>query len=348
MVQVLPVHNPWAEIGQDLLGGIESYKERSDQLALQRAVTNLPENATPQQILEGITKTVTYSPKAKQQALENAIGVSKMEELSKQIKVKEGLERKKVEKEREDVKAIVKQNKNLTEEQKEVLGETLDLKSATDLTKDFLKGSNEKLTPFEKKVQEKNADEYINLSKEIPKLQDSVGTIAEARKLSKELTGLGMLSAKAGFTTQTGKQLEGLTFPLIEPILKILAPSGAIAKEKLLRTEAKYAILASDPAYLREAKLNALEYYAKQSLNRAQMKMDLIKKYEGNPPDNVVEKFDRESDTISDAMLDFPLTGQEYKGEVPNGVEASKFNGKEMEFPDGNTYKSVGGKWIMI
>lgn len=69
-------------IGNFIEKGVEGYQTRADEMALQKAVGDLGPKASPQQILQAITGTHTYSPAAKQNALKNYIGVAEFEEAS--------------------------------------------------------------------------------------------------------------------------------------------------------------------------------------------------------------------------------------------------------------------------
>jgi hypothetical protein len=358
MVTILPAEEGWGEAFSRFGAGLtQGYTQRSDENAVQKAITDLGDNPSARQILDALTKTKTYSPKAKQTALQNYLGLEKFDELKRHAKEQEAIgkakntiaeaqenrETTKATTERNNIKTIVNQL-DLPDEQKAELGETISQNAAESLLKDQLKPKDEaKLTPFQKKVQEKNADEYINLSKEIPKIESTLGDIAYARKLSDELGVSGAVLGAAGLSGKA-KELEGVSFTLMEPIVKIFNPSGPIAQQKLKMIQDKYVIKASDAPWTKKAKLDALERFAKQALNRAQQKMALIKQYEGNPPEDVIDKFDKESDTLSDAMIDYDLVGEEVKEEgMPSPTD---FKGKTVTSPDGKKYFSDGTRWV--
>lgn len=360
MVTVLPAKDKWGQAGANFGEGLtEGYMNRSDEKALQKAVSELGPNPSPRDVLNAVTNTKAYSPAAKQQMLKNYLGVSQFEELQRQhdqtkelAEAKNTIEENKISQskekqqtERTQVQTVVDQL-NLPDEQKQALGKSLSLKGAEDLLKEQLKPpkeKEEKLTPFERKLQEKNAEEYINLSKEIPKIESTLGDIAYARKLSDELGVTGAALGAVGLSGKA-KELEGVSFTLMEPIVKIFNPSGPIAQQKLKMIQDKYVIKASDAPWTKKAKLDSLERFAKQALNRAQQKMDMIKKYNGNPPEKVIEEFDKESDTISDAMMDYDLQGEE--ANVPGMPEAKGFKGKTVTSPEGQKFYSDGTRWV--
>lgn len=358
MVQFIPAKDDWATAFRQVGKGVQQgYMHRTDENSVRKAIADLGPNASSRDILNALTNTKTYGNEAKQQALSNYIGVENFEEMKRKAKAQEEIssaknainqakETRALEKEnteRSNVKSIVSQL-NLPEEQKEALGNSLSKDSAESLLKEQLKPANEeKLTPFQKKLNERYADEYIKLEENIPKLEDTLNTIKYARKLSDEVGYLGTAGSYVGLSKK-GKELEGVTFPLIEPILKMLAPAGAIAKEKLLRAENKYAIYGSDAPWLREAKLNALERFTKQTLNRVKARKQLIERYQGLPPENELKQFDRESETIADAMLDYDLVGEE--ANIPNLPPPNEYKGDEIESTDGSTYFSDGTRWL--
>lgn len=357
-MQFIPAKDDWANAFREIGGGVaKGYMNRSDENAVRKSIEDLGPNPSARQILDAITNAKTYSPQAKQQALSNYLGVEQFEELKRKSKAQEEIasakndiaaakekrELNKSAEERTNTKSIVNQL-DLPPEQKEVLGDTLSQNAAESLLKEQLKpGNEEKLTPFQKKVQEKNAEEYINLTKEIPKIESTLGDIAYARQLSNELGISGAALGAAGLSKKS-KELEGVSFTLMEPIVKIFNPSGPIAQQKLKMIQEKYVISPSDAPWTKRAKLDALERFAKQALNRANQKMALIKKYDGNPPEAEIEKFDKESDTISDAMVDYDLIGEEVKEEgMPNPAD---FKGKTVTSPEGKKYYSDGMRWV--
>jgi hypothetical protein len=359
MVTYIPGDNSLGEAFKQAGSNVaQSFMGRADELALQNALTKLSPTASPREILDAITGVSTYSPAAKQNAIKNYIGAAEFEELKRKaqsaedinkarneiLRAKEDREVKKLDDERKAAQSIVSQL-DIPEEQKEVIGKSVTLKAAEDLLKQQVKskGEDRKLTPFEKKVQEKNAEEYINLTKEIPKIESTLGDINYARQLSNELGVGGAIAGAVGLSGKA-KELEGVSFTLMEPIVKIFNPSGPIAQQKLKMIQDKYVIKASDAPWTNKAKLDALERFAKQALGRAQKKMELIKKYDGNPPETEMEKFDRESDTISDAMIDYDLSGEESTNtNLPNPAD---FKGKTITSPDGQKYHSDGTRWV--
>lgn len=352
MVTVVQPQNTWSDIGERFgTGVVQGHQNRSDEMALQKSIGSLPPNASPRQILDAITNTKTYSPEAKQNVLKNYMGQAQFEETKKKAQeiqsAKQAEELNKLNRERENARNIVKQLK-LPEEQKAALGESLSQSAAEDLLKAQVKGEGtEKLTPFQKKVQEKNAEDYINLTKEVPKLQNTIENIDHVEELSKtlgafDMNWLGPLSGLVG--TSQAKELEAASFPLIEPIVKTFNPSGPIATQKLKIIQDKYQIKATDTPPAIKGKIAALRRFAKQAYARNNERLKLYEKYDGNPPLNIIESFDQESDTLSDAMMDYEVKGEEV--DIPGLPEAKGFKGKTITSPEGEKYFSDGTRWV--
>ncbi len=378
MALYIPAKDDWARVFENVGKGVsEGYQQGADQRALQKAISSLPPDATPRQIIDSLTGARTYNDAAKQDAIKNYMGAAEFEQKGKEHKAtlekqavkdrqadERAAERNRIlqvrndlaagknlktqqnaDQARQNVKGIVNQL-NIPPDQKQALGESLSQSGAENLLKEQL---HPKESTFEKGYGTKLAEQYAKVDEEIPKLQDNLATIDAARKLSNSLAsnfikGSGNRALSALGLSGGSKELESMTFPLIEPILHMLAPSGTIAREKLLRAEAKYAISGTDAPWNREAKLRALEGFTKQALVRAQKKKELIERYRGEPPTSMMERFNRESDTISDAMLDYDLVGEEV--DIPGMPPAAQYKGEEYDAPDGGVIYSDGMRWI--
>lgn len=82
-------------LGDALKSGWESYVQQHDQSALQSAVSGLPKDASPRDILDAVTAARTYSPQAKQAAIINYLGAAKQEEQSRHARSQEQISRSK-------------------------------------------------------------------------------------------------------------------------------------------------------------------------------------------------------------------------------------------------------------
>jgi hypothetical protein len=90
MVQFIPAKDDWADAFRKMGSGVaEGYMGRTDERALQKSILGLGPNPTPRDVLNAITNTKTYTPKAKQQALSNYLGVEQFEELKRKAQAQE-------------------------------------------------------------------------------------------------------------------------------------------------------------------------------------------------------------------------------------------------------------------
>lgn len=201
------------------------------------------------------------------------------------------------------VQAIVNQL-DLPDERKAELGGSLSLATAENLLKEQYKP---KETIFDKKVQERTAEKYLDAVEDIPKLQNTISDIEYVRNLSNDIT----LAQRAGSLiglSETASELEGVAFTLIQPIVKMFNPSGPIAEKKLKQIQDKYAIKATDPPMKAAGKLNALERFAKQALSRAEDRVKLFSS--GESPKKIAE-FDKETETLLDAMENYKISEED-------------------------------------
>jgi len=85
MVTVIEPNNEWADVFGEFGKGLsKGYQNEIDQRSIQNAVSNLPENATPRQILDAMLNVKTYNPEVKQNSIKNYMGVAEYEDALKQ------------------------------------------------------------------------------------------------------------------------------------------------------------------------------------------------------------------------------------------------------------------------
>lgn len=123
MVQFIPARNTYSEIGEGFGGSLASgYTNRSDENAIRKSIEGLGHNASARQILDAITNTKTYNPKAKQGVLENYLGVEKFEELKRQAQETESINREKnrIAKESNDLKRNLEELDQSKKTQREI------------------------------------------------------------------------------------------------------------------------------------------------------------------------------------------------------------------------------------
>ncbi len=90
MVTILPKENDWSDAFQSIGQGVsQGYQNRSDEMALQKAIGGLGANPTPRQILDAVTNTKTINPASKQNLFKNYLGASEFEEVQRHAKASE-------------------------------------------------------------------------------------------------------------------------------------------------------------------------------------------------------------------------------------------------------------------
>jgi hypothetical protein len=120
MVTVVPGDNSWSDIGKNIGGGFaQGYTNRSDENAIQKAISSLPQDASPRQILDTITGVKTYSPAAKQQAFQNYLGAKNFEELQRKAQAQEGIAAEKLQAQRDIAEGKLQKENQPSEKQKE-------------------------------------------------------------------------------------------------------------------------------------------------------------------------------------------------------------------------------------
>lgn len=357
MVTVLPAETGWQVAGQKAGAGLVSgYTKGADESAIQNAVQKLGKDASPRDILDAITSTRTYGSEAKQEAMQNYgktldIDVKQQarEAAQKKAQREEQKYQRDVKKEAEDrqkTREIVK-NINLPEGvDPEALSENISLKEAEKLLEKSLEKPED--SEFVREVKKGNAKSMVQLYEEIPKLRDAVSTIDHVREKAKNIN-----PAKGIINTEGASELNALSFPLIEPIVKQFNPVGALPTQKIKMIQDKYQILATDMPWQIEGKLKALEYYANLSYERAVGRAKLLSDYDGYPPIELLERYDRESGTIVDAMIDTNFTGVPLENPSSVGLPSTQadikeWKGQTLVSEDGAEYYSDGIKWVKL
>jgi hypothetical protein len=206
-------------------------------------------------------------------------------------------------------------------------------------------------TQFEKTYQTDLAKQYKEDQTQTAKSRDALKNISRMENLSKKLTGVTGYG-KALIGSSDASEFDALGLASIEPVLKIFNPVGAIPTQKINLIKDKFSPKATDRQPIIEGKLRALKAFNEQALARAQERMSLIDQHKGNPPPQELEKFDQETETLADAMLDYNITqqAQEVNKTSFNSLpDPAQFKGKSMLNKEtGQKVKSDGEKWNPI
>lgn len=319
MVTILPKENDWADAFRQLGGGlVEGYTNRSDEMALQKAVSSLPPNATPRDILNAITNTKTYRPAAKQEALKNYMGVAEFEQSQRKAQaVQEETQRKN------------QANEEIQRTRNEILQQ---------------KSNEKKPTALDAKLAQKHAEEIVDIEHKLPELEDNSRVLDEIEGILQERgTGLADVPGNlvAGVVgSQAATELEALAFPPLQAIIKMFNPSGPLAVRKLEILKDMYLIKATDLPWVAQGKLKALRTFNNQAIERMKNRQKVLM----SGDENQLKKFDKDTETLMDVMLDYEIAGEE--AQIEGLPDAAEFKGKTLRGPDGQKVYSDGTRWL--
>src|SRR5277367_226485 len=231
MALVIPANNQWADAAQAIGGAATgAYIHHHDEAALRASIEKLGPNASARDIVDTITNTKTYSPKAKQTALKNYIGVAEFEELQRKSKASEAnskeandIARDKNTAKANELTAKAEEKKKSLEEQKASADELIDHSSLSQEEKNRLKG---KLVPADARAllgKNENTSEYDIAKNHAKRFEKSIETyqsqaieaeqlipLTESAIVKNEAYGLG---EKAWDTI-----LDSINSPILNPL----------------------------------------------------------------------------------------------------------------------------------
>ena len=262
--------------------------------------------------------------------------VKKKAELA-EIKKKED-QTKKVE-EKAKVNSIV-DKLALPDEQKTALREA-SLDTVEDLLKHQVKESikPKKPTKAQQIIEESNAKQYIEDVKTLPEFYD---TKKNSEYVSQLYDSMGATAPIKGILgVGKSKELETISFALLQPFIKLFNPAGVLAQKKLELMKDMYHIKASDFPWQVQGKLAAIERYNNQAIDRTKKRIDLYEKYDGAIPRGVMDEYYRENDTLLDSMINANVMKEEIKNIPLDPAEYETAVG-----PDGTRYVSDGTRWV--
>lgn len=220
-------------------------------------------------------------------------------------------------KEQKAVKQLLRETgKFNTEEELDEASKTYDLPTAKAFWQESKKPKAK--SEAQKLLDKELAKGYIEARNELPKLQFTLENINRLRELGKNLTGIGGY-AKAAFKTKSASEYNTLAASLLDPIIKVFNPVGAVPVTKLNWIRETFAPQASDLASTQEGKLSTLERLASQAQQRAQQKIKLYNDYNGEPPESLVLQFDNDSAKLITDFVDNQQYIDQLKKEVPKG-----------------------------
>jgi hypothetical protein len=301
-------------------------------LEIERLKGNRPLNPL-QESLKTLNEERTEFTKKQREKLQSDIEKSSNEKTEKSEKS---------EKERNAVKKLLKDTgKFENEEELEEAANVYDLPTAKMLHQQSTKIKPEPKAPPKsettKTLEKELAKGYIAARNEIPKLESSFQNIARLRELGNELTGFGGY-LKSAFNTKSAAEYNTLAASLLDPIIKIFNPVGAVPVTKLNWIRETFSPKANDLRSTQEGKLATLERMAAQGKQRAQQKMKLFEDYNGEPPESEVLKHDTDTSKILNDFVDQHQYTDKLKQEVPHGkVLMIDSNGKPLHIDPSQT-----------
>lgn len=173
----------------------------------------------------------------------------------------------------------------------------------------------EPLSIFDKKRQEAYSKEFLDLEKTIPELRHQVENLDSLDTLIDKVSGITGYS-KAATGHQDAAELEAKGYAAIAPMIKLFNPAGPLAQTKLEQLKRVYAFSPWERSSKLKAKKKVLKLFATQALERANQRKQLIESYlKGKSTDEQINQFDKESETMLDAMIAYPFEGKEETGE---------------------------------
>ena len=381
MALYIPAKDDWGQVFENIgRGASEGYQQGADQRALQKAISSLPENATPRQIIDSLTGAKTYNNAAKQEAIKNYMGVVEFEAADKSRKDKAKKDQmaediakanelrnqdKETRAKEAEARAGRAETRNIKEKDAKAIAEEAEIQSrnslvdqlpeeydnlkenlkkdpklANDVIKKVFFGKQPGDDAFIKTIRKDAGEEYVALGKDLAKLQGNIPTLDAVGNLMQDRTLLHSLLSKV-YYTQSAKELETMSALLLDPMIKIYNPTGLVAVSKLAFVRNLFQILPTDTPSVMAAKLNTMRHYNKIAIDRGTKRQQLLFEHNGFVPPDELLAFDKESASIMDAMANTELHGVA----VPEAeVQALGLPDPSAQGISGKTFDAPDGK----
>lgn len=325
MVQNLTRTDPgYGDLGRAIGGNFsEGYKSRADEMALQKVIGGLPENAEPQQILEAILGANTYGAQAKEKVLKQ---YGEMQSLKQQRAQLAESSRANIAREEETQRA------NMAREGIELA------KANTPETSDWDKG-----------LVKANVKRLTKAYDDVAIAKQSLGRLDKLRGLAEGLKGVSGYW-KTWWRSAEAAELKADGFTALQPVIKIFNPSGVLAQKKLQTLEERYAIKDTDWYSTTMGKIKALELMARDAETLNMQWIKLLTEYKGNPPPEKIAEFAGLNESIVDAYADADPESFSKEPVKAKSRKASDYKeGTILKDPKtGNKRKVVDGKWVAV
>jgi len=172
----------------------------------------------------------------------------------------------------------------------------------------------------QKLIEKETAKGYIEAKNELPKIESTLSNINRLREIGKTQLGGTSGYIKSAFNTSSAAEYNTLGATLLDPIIKIFNPVGAVPVTKLDWIKNTFRTNSSDTQSTQEGKLATLERLSNQAKERALAKIKLFNDFNGNPPESEVLKFDNES---ANQIIDF-VDSHQYMDQLKKETKKGK------------------------
>lgn len=313
----------------------ESYMDRADEAAIQKAISDLGENPPPDKLLKAVLGASTYRPESKKAAFANYLGAEQMKEVERHARETESIAR---EKEKQDIaEKQAKEEKEKTEKLEKAAAEEKDVRQVLQASGKYTPEQIEEMTKgglspvsartiakpveatFEKeseKLSAQRANNYINkVEGSASTAQNDLVSLGIMRTLGNEgATGFKAQNALADYLESKGfKNVDALRNPLSKTynsVAKALFPGMQdIIKGKVSNFE--FGILKSMIAQAEDSPQAADAMVELQMLTKNldvaenQIMQNLLRDYESkgqSPPGNIGYQVEERLRPIADQM----------------------------------------------
>lgn len=155
---------------------------------------------------------------------------------------------------------------------------------------------------FEEGLATQASKEVPELEKEIKKSDDLIANVDAAEKLANKELGGPIGYGKALFNTQSASNLETLGATNLGSVIKLFNPAGTLPTAKLNWIKKTFAVSPWDTLSTMKGKFDTQRIILNQAKARAQERVGLLKQYYGNIPEDVADKFDKDTGDLLDAL----------------------------------------------
>lgn len=157
------------------------------------------------------------------------------------------------------------------------------------------------------------------------------------------------------FGSKGAAEFNALGLTIMEPVLKIFNPVGALPQQKIQLVKDSFAVKASDTMDQIEGKLNAAERFQKMAQEKANKISELVEEYGGfeEIPDSAWVKYQKDSEKeIDNIIKESRSNSSQSNSNVGSSVDklpaAKGMEGAEYQDDKGNVYRSNGVKWEKV